>query len=359
MKITFLLPHAGLAGGVRVVAIYAEQLLKRGHEVFIVSQPLAKPSLRQRLRSLLKGQPLPDGDRKSHFDGIDVPHKILERERPVTDADLPDADVVVATWWKTAEWVAALSPSKGAKAYFIQHHEIHPYHPVEQVAATYRLPLTKIVIAQWLKDIMADCYGDERAFLVPNSVDCQLFQARARYKQTLPTVGMMYSGTTWKGNDIAIEAINLALKKIPNLQTIAFGAEPIRETLPLPPNATYHYKPPQSSLKLLYAQCDAWLFSSRLEGFGLPILEAMACRTPVIATPAGAAPELLAQGGGILVEAENSTAMAEAILQIVQSSNDEWQKLSDRAYQTATSYSWEEATRLFESALETAIAART
>jgi glycosyltransferase involved in cell wall biosynthesis len=76
----------------------------------------------------------------------------------------------------------------------------------------------------------------------------------------------------------------------------------------------------------------------------------------VNATPAGAAPELIAQGGGILVEGDNPLAMAEAILQTAQLSPLQWQELSHLAYQTATAYRWEDATLLFESALETAIA---
>ena len=40
MKITFILPHAGLSGGIRVVAIYADRLKKRGHNVTVVSLPL-------------------------------------------------------------------------------------------------------------------------------------------------------------------------------------------------------------------------------------------------------------------------------------------------------------------------------
>jgi hypothetical protein len=56
MKITFVLPYGGLAGGIRVAAIYAERLKKRGHEVVVVSTPPAQPSPSQQLISLLKGK---------------------------------------------------------------------------------------------------------------------------------------------------------------------------------------------------------------------------------------------------------------------------------------------------------------
>src|SRR5262249_39465262 len=109
------------------------------------------------------------------------------------------------------------------------------------------------------------------------------------------------------------------------------------------------------TLRDAYAGCDAWLSGTREEGFGLPILEAMACRTPVIATPAGAAPELLAKGGGLLVPHEDPAAMAQAIVQICSLPEPEWKALSDAALATATGYTWDDATDLFEKALQTAV----
>ena len=355
MKITFILPHAGLSGGIRVIAIYAERLHQRGHQVLVVSQPLPPITLKQKVKSWLgKSKPY-SAPTTSYFDNLNVPYRILDSCRPVTDADVPDADFVVATWWKTAPWVAALAPSKGVKVYFIQHHETHDYFPVDEVAATYRLPLYKIVIAQWLKEVMAECYDDTQVSLVSNSVDLSQFNAPIRSQNPIPRVGMMYSTTSWKGTDISLKAWEIASKSLPNLQLIAFGAEPISADLPLPPGAIYHFRPPQNQIQDIYASCDAWLFGSRLEGFGLPILEAMACRTPVIATPAGAAPELVSQGGGILVPKENPEAMAAAIVQICLLAPSDWLTYSDAAYRTASSYTWDDATDLFEKILESLV----
>lgn len=355
MKITLVLPHAGLAGGVRVLAIYAERLKKRGHEVFVVSQPLEPISLRSQVKSLLKDQRWLSDKRASHFDGINVPHRVIERRRPITDADVPDADVVVATWWETAEWVANLSDAKGAKAYFIQHHEIFDGMPKERVEATWSLPLHKITIAQWLVDLALTRYGDRNVSLVPNSVDTGQFYAPPRGKQSIPTVGMLYSPIFWKGCDISLKAFSLAMEKMPYLHLVAFGNENPSPSLPLPPGTSYARCPAQSTLKEFYARCDMWLFGSRSEGFGLPILEAMACRTPVIGTPTGAAPELLSNGAGVLVKPEDPSDMARAIERICKLSDTEWQAMSDTAYGRATGYTWDDATELFEAALYNAI----
>jgi glycosyltransferase involved in cell wall biosynthesis len=364
MKITFVLPTLGLTGGMRVLAIYTELLQKRGHKIFIVSMPLPEPTLMQQLRSLLRGRGWLSAPKtqKSHFDKVDVESRVIETNRPITDRDVPDADIVMATWWETAEWVAKLSPSKGAKVYFLQHYEAFDYVPKGRVEATWRLPMHKIAVAQWLADIARNEYGDLSVSLVPPTVDTKQFydpQSRAkqpRGKQLVPTVGMYYTTTPWKGCDIALKAFSIAAKKIPNLRLVAFGCGhdgPLADLLP--EGTEYNKEPTQDQLKEFYSKCDAWLFSSRSEGFGLPILEAMACGTPVIGTPAGAAPELLAGGGGILVKPEDPEDMAKAIEQICQLSDAEWRAMSETALETVRNYTWEDATNLLEAAFYTAL----
>lgn len=351
MRITFVLPFAGTAGGTRVVAAYAQRLKSRGHEVCVVSTPRKPENLRGRLRSYLRGEGWTPGKQPSHMDGVSVEHRVIDRVRPVVDRDVPDADVIIATWWETAEWVSKLSPSKGAKAYFIQHDESTFANPADRIIATWQLPMHKITIARWLIDLGAQRCPGQTIDLVPNSVDLDQFNAAARGKQKDKTVGLMYSEAEFKGTDIALEAIRLAMVRIPGLHVLAFGVRPIAHHLQLPRNSRYVRQPDQSKIVEIYSSCDAWLFSSRTEGFGLPIVEAMACRTPVIGTPAGAAPELIAQGGGILVKPQDPHDMARAIERICVMDEPTWRAMSDAAYQTARKYTWDDATDRLEASL--------
>lgn len=59
------------------------------------------------------------------------------------------------------------------------------------------------------------------------------------------------------------------------------------------------------------AACFAW--PSRYEGFGLPVLEAMACGTPVVAGNRGSLPEIVGDAG-FLVEPDDTNRMAGAII---------------------------------------------
>ena len=363
MRVTFVLPHANLSGGTRVVAMYARKLTERGHRVCVVSGPTPRPTVRDRVRAILRGRLLPLGGRaeESHLDGLEIEHRVLDRQRPVVDADVPDAEVIVATWWETAEWIRSLSRSKGAQAYFIQHDETVFFPPEategrRRVEATWHFPVHKFAVAKWLSELgVRRGVGDPIA-VVPNAVDHDVFCAPPRGKQPVPTVGFMYSTTRFKGCDTALGAIALVREKIPALRVKAFGLDEPSESLPMPPGAEYFHKPAQARLPEIYASCDAWLFSSRSEGFGLPILEAMACRTPVIATPAGPAPDLLGAGGGVLVRPDDAGDMARAIEEVVTQPEQRWRDLSSAAYANAARFTWDQSTTLLEQTLAEAVA---
>jgi glycosyltransferase involved in cell wall biosynthesis len=358
MRITFVCPIADLSGGFRVIAVYAKRLRERGHEVTVVSRPPRKPTLRERLRAKYRRRPLriPPKDAPNHLDGTGVPHQVIDRARPIEAADLPDADVVVATWWETAEWVDALPASKGVQVHFIQDYELWGGEK-ERVDATCRLPLPKITPAKWVKELLANEFGQTDVTLVPNAVDLQTFTAPPRGKQAAATVGFTYTPFRPKGCDVTIEAIRLARRQMPQLKVVCFGSSQPTPEMPLPEGVEFHHRAPESKLTELYGTCDVWLFGTRKEGFGLPILAARGCRTRVVATPAGAAPELLSQGGGILIPMEDPQAMAEAMLRVCSMAESEWRGLSDAAYATASRYTWDDATDRFEAALRRAVEA--
>ncbi|MEM9414644.1 MAG: glycosyltransferase family 4 protein [Planctomycetota bacterium] len=354
MRITFVMPPVGMSGGIRVIAEYAQRLRDRGHCVTVVAQGAKQKRMRDRVRGAVtgKGWRIP-ARRPSHFDGRDEGLKVLSSHRPVRASDVPDADVVVATWWETARWVDAMPASKGAKAYLLQHDESGlPNQPADEVRATWSLPLHRIAVSQWIADRVTDAAGGAVA-VVPNSVDLDLFQAPPRGKQPVTTVGLMLVGQPWKGADVAAKAIAIARQRLGALRVVAFGPHDIRDRIGVGEEAdvTFVQSPTQQELPKLYARCDAWLFASRFEGFGLPLLESMACRTPVIGVPAGAAPELIAPGGGVLVRPEHPESMADAIVQIAESEASQWRAMSDAAYATAAAYNWGDAAKRLEQEL--------
>jgi glycosyltransferase involved in cell wall biosynthesis len=359
MRITFVMAGGfNLSGGDRVISIYAERLQRRGHQVVAVASGYPNPTLREHIRSLRRDYRLAPRHEygKSHFTDSPVPHRRLETYRPVVDADLPDADVVISTWWETAEWVAKLSPQKGAKACFLQHYEAFEYTPKKRVDATWRLPLHKITISNWLVDLAKKKFGDTATSLIYNSVDTEQFFAPPRDRAAVPTVGMLYHHAPWKGVPISLEALEQVRTEFPDLRLVTFGSTDIAERLPLPAYATHVTSPDQDKIKDLYAQCDVWLCGSESEGFHLPPLEAMACRTPVVSARVGGPIDIIKNGvNGYLADVGDAAGLAEHVKQVLRLPNDAWRKMSDAAYATATQYTWDDATDLFEAALYRAV----
>jgi glycosyltransferase involved in cell wall biosynthesis len=355
MRVTFVLPHAGLQGGTRVIAIHADRLVRRGHRVVVVSTPQVIPP-RRKLKSFLLGRGWPVAEPHTYLEGTKVEHRVLERARPVTDADVPDADVVLATFYTTAYWVQRLSPAKGAKAIFIQNYEVEEGRTNPQLDATWRMPMHKITISKWLVDLAREKFGDATVSLVPNSVELDQFHALPRGKNARPSVGLLYSLYSQKGCRTSLKALKQVAAAMPSLRLVSFGSEPPDFRLRLPPFAEFHHRPPQEKLRELYAQCDVWLSGSTREGFCLPLIEAMACRCPVVSTRSGGPQDIVEEGvNGYLVDIGDADALAERVLRVLRLSAERWRQMSDAAYQTATRFTWDDAGRLFEQALFLAI----
>src|SRR5690606_25569958 len=101
MRITFVCDLADFTGGNRVIAEHARRLSERGHEVLAVSRARIPPTLGERARAAarLRAAPGIRAPGVSHFQLLGVEHRVIPSSRPVSERDVPDGDVVVATWW--------------------------------------------------------------------------------------------------------------------------------------------------------------------------------------------------------------------------------------------------------------------
>lgn len=80
------------------------------------------------------------------------------------------------------------------------------------------------------------------------------------------------------------------------------------------------------------------------EGFGIHILEAMACGTPVVVSKVASIPEVVGEAG-IYVEPENIYSIAEGIKKVLSMNKEEYNKLIMNGIKQAQKFSWEKAAR--------------
>jgi glycosyltransferase involved in cell wall biosynthesis len=115
------------------------------------------------------------------------------------------------------------------------------------------------------------------------------------------------------------------------------------ETSPLRERIHFAGYVADEDLPALYSLAALFAFPSHYEGFGIPVLEAMACGTPVVCADNSSLPEI-AGDAALLVEATGTEALADALHQLsIDASLRE--KLISRGYKQAGKFTWEKAAR--------------
>ena len=106
----------------------------------------------------------------------------------------------------------------------------------------------------------------------------------------------------------------------------------------------------QDDLGGMYAGAEAFVFPSLYEGFGLPLLEAMACGIPVVSGNTGATAEV-AGGAGILVDPYSVKDLAEALEKVLTTRGIR-QDLQERGLRRAQQYRWDRTARQISGIIE-------
>jgi glycosyltransferase involved in cell wall biosynthesis len=160
--------------------------------------------------------------------------------------------------------------------------------------------------------------------MVYNGLDAEFFRPmnrEAKKPQTLLFVGN--TDDAKKGIDYLLQAMTLLPDSV--ALTVVDDGAPFKAHAPqrvqklgLTSRVTFTGKISAENLRGLYNTAEVVVLPSLYEGFGLPAAEAMACGTPVVASRAGALPEVVGEpGGGILVPPRDPQALAAAILKIL------------------------------------------
>ena len=268
---------------------------------------------------------------------------------------LPDGDAIVATAWQSAGVVAAAPDRCGAKLYLVQHYESLYHGDPAAVDATYRLPLIKIVISTWLRDVMRERFAADAEVLV-TPVDRELFhRVPVELTTSRPRVLMLHHEYPWKGVVDGLAAVDRVRPRVPGLCLVGFGVKPPRRALPYD---EFHANPPQQALAALYSGCDIYLCPSWDEGLGMPSMEAMACGAALVTYDNGGCRDYARDGETALVAPRRDVeALAAGLARLATDPALRARLAAAGATCVTTAFDWERAVTRLEAVLRNSRAA--
>lgn len=189
----------------------------------------------------------------------------------------------------------------------------------------------------------------KRIEVIPLASDPQVFYVDPRARSALdeplqqrPYVLFVGQRAGYKRFHLAVQAV----AKIPELVLAFVGAPPTQDersaldaALPGRWNAASHAR--NDMLRLLYNHAQAFVYPSDYEGFGLPILDAMACGCPVVCAKRSSFPEVVADAA-LQVPEQTANAYAAALTECLREPMR--QALVTRGQARAATYSWKATT---------------
>jgi glycosyltransferase involved in cell wall biosynthesis len=186
-----------------------------------------------------------------------------------------------------------------------------------------------IAVSSYIARGVETCF-DRPAKTIPNGVDSSLFKPDAqrrhdvRKRLNIPddaTVIITVSALQGrKGIHKVLEVVALLKKTMPDIRYLVCGDgnEKDRQfflekvaALKLESNVLFLGN--QKEVAGFYNAADLFAFLPEFEGFGIVAIEAMSSKLPIVVSPGSAFPEILAEGGGMSVNPDDPTSVADTI----------------------------------------------
>lgn len=315
MSMTFLMGPTGPArtAGVATVLQYVRRFQERGHDVSITTWPKFLWQAAEPFPNLGFHLPIhfnPNSSRESlPFDLLNKSPRDFTGELQflytylnlLTPA-IPDADLIIATNWDTV--IPAWQCGKGKPVHFLQHYDEVSFtldgnpaaglqgNPLVKLLcrSVFQMPVYRIANSTWLSAELRRRFQEVVPSITPG-VDTQVFHPRPKRsaKDGIVRVVTYSRPEKWRGFPDAVAAMQSVFRRHNGkVEWHVFGSQH-PEVGPENPYApyTFHGRLGHEELGKLYAESDILLFPQWCSSFPLPPIEAMACGTAVITTPAG------------------------------------------------------------------------
>lgn len=188
----------------------------------------------------------------------------------------------------------------------------------EQKSREMELADLVLVPSTFVKKTIHQFYPDKKIALAPYGVDLDFWRpptSDLRLPISDRPLRFIYAGqcSIRKGTPALLNAWRAANLKNAELELVGLWQLATEKLKQLPPNVRYIGPMSPEGLRERFQLADIFVFPSFFEGFGLVILEAMACGLPVIATDATAGPDILDQTTGKIIASGDDKGLVNAL----------------------------------------------
>lgn len=314
MKIYFLIWNTRKCGGHKIIFEHANRLKERSHQVKIFSL---------------------FGSKIDWFD-LSVPVESFVR-----CGWIRKSDCLIATFWPTV-FLSLIMPS-AKKFYFVQGWEIDFYKsPFLSflVRLTFRLNFQIITISKFLANKIS-YFSKQKIYLIPNAIDLELFAPSKTKKETTEKKRILSVVSNYdyvKGIDRLVNLIKVLKEKNPKFHFVLVSFEKKSYS---PIFDEFICNPSPKKMTEEYQKADLFLLTPRVEGFSLPVLEAMACGCPVITTDSGGVREYAKNEINSLLVRDPSEILKKKLVEKILNDKKTKDRLIENGIKTAHRFRWE------------------
>jgi glycosyltransferase involved in cell wall biosynthesis len=205
--------------------------------------------------------------------------------------------------------------------------------------------------SEYVKHKIIKRFGSQNVLVTPNGVDMSFFHPDARQNQyKLPASYILFVGTLEPRKNLKalLQAWDLLQADFKDTWLVIAGANGrVHRSVSLPSaidRVLYLGYVAENALPGLFANATLFVLPSLDEGFGLTVLEAMACGVPVLVSNGGALPETVG-GAGFVYDLLDPAALAASIRQCLK--NDELRSvLKEKGLARARMFNWRKTAEL-------------
>lgn len=351
-------------GGVENYVYYsAKELVKLGHDVTVICAN--EPSIEK--NGVIEGIRF---KRLSYFGKIantnitpGLPFTLSKEDFDVIHTHIP-------TPW-SADWSNIYSKLKKKPLVVTYHNDIIGNGFAEYIARFYNGSALKsllnhadrIIITQpnYLKSSPYLEDYSHKIEVIPNGVDVEKFKPIDidKQKNTLFFLSLLDEFHKYKGLDYLLKALVKVKNEIPDVKLIVGGKGVLLDHYTglaneygLKDNVEFHGFIPDEKIVEYYNRCSVFVLpsiSSKQEGFGIVVLEALACETPVISTEiVGVAADVKKSNSGIIIPPRDVDELANAIIRILSHDDKSKEMGKNGRIFVEKSYTWYRVAKMME-----------